>query len=110
MRKFFYDSSEDSKTFHVALGDERTPVPTPSSVVKKICILCQEEQDISLSSKKPLVLCTFVQKSTVLSQNRSKCVQKVEAYYESVFFPADLILGNHISTCGHVMHADCWQK
>lgn len=73
------------------------------------CILCREEQEVS-SSGRCLVLAAFVQRSTVLSKNRERKVNFTDEAVEAVFMPADLYFGPHVSTCGHVMHSDCWQK
>ena len=27
-----------------------------------------------------------------------------------LFMPPDLAVGTHTGSCGHVMHATCWQK
>lgn len=76
------------------------------------CILCQEEEEISLFRKpKPMVLCCYVQHSKVLSRNR---VQPVDtALFHSnqqLFMPSSLNCGVNTSSCGHVMCATCWQK
>lgn len=71
-----------------------------------ICILCREEQAIEVSGR-CMVLAAFVQGSTVLSKNRERDVNE-ENFLP--FMPADLYFGCHVSTCGHVMHSDCWQK
>ncbi|XP_053210830.1 E3 ubiquitin-protein ligase UBR2-like isoform X2 [Panonychus citri] len=71
-----------------------------------ICILCREEQAIELSGR-CMVLAAFVQGSTVLSKNRERSVQE-DSF--QLFMPSDLYFGCHVSTCGHVMHSDCWQK
>lgn len=73
------------------------------------CILCREEQEVSKSGR-CLVLAAFVQRSTVLSKNRDRKVNSADETVDSLFMPADLYFGPHISTCGHVMHSDCWHK
>ncbi|XP_022649941.1 E3 ubiquitin-protein ligase UBR2-like isoform X1 [Varroa jacobsoni] len=81
-------------------------------VPKFICILCREEEVVSSQAKQSLVVSAFVQKSAVLQ----KCARDNPA--ESVIFsaplamglpPSDLRGGAHMSTCGHVMHWDCWE-
>lgn len=78
-------------------------------VEEHTCILCREEQEIS-NSGRCLVLAAFVQRSTVLSKNRDRKVNGGDETVDSLFMPADLFFGPHVSTCGHVMHSDCWQK
>ena len=75
------------------------------------CILCREQQDVTTSGR-CLVLSAFVQRSTVLSKNRDRKVNSGlgDDAPEPHFMPADLYFGPHVSTCGHVMHSDCWQK
>lgn len=72
------------------------------------CILCREDQELT-SSGRALVLAAFVQKSTILSKNlKHKMVDPDN--YDPLLLPSDLFCAPHISTCGHVMHSDCWQK
>ncbi|RWS17388.1 E3 ubiquitin-protein ligase UBR2-like protein, partial [Dinothrombium tinctorium] len=78
-------------------------------VESQICILCREEQQIS-SNERCMVLAAFVQQSTVLSKNRDRKINSLEDNIDALLMPADLYFGAHISTCGHVMHSDCWQK
>ncbi|CAL1548723.1 unnamed protein product, partial [Lymnaea stagnalis] len=75
--------------------------------IQVTCILCQEEQRIS-SSGRAMVLSAFVQQSTVLSQNR-KPQSGSATEPDPLFPPADLNKGTHTSSCGHVMHHECWQ-
>ena len=72
------------------------------------CILCQEDEDISVNAP-PMVLCTYVQSSKVLSKNRNKSLDKLETF-DQLFMDASLYWGIHTTSCGHVMHAVCWQK
>ncbi len=72
------------------------------------CILCREEQDVNLTNR-CLVLSAFIQRSTVLSKNRERKLWNSESV-DPLFVTSDLYFGPHISTCGHVMHSDCWQK
>ena len=48
-------------------------------------------------------------RSTVLSKSRGKVIEDPEQH-DPLFTSADLPVGAHTSTCGHVMHADCWQR
>lgn len=73
------------------------------------CILCREDQSITTSGR-CLVLAAFVQRSTVLSKNRDRKVNSSEETVDNLFMPSDLYFGPHVSTCGHMMHSDCWQK
>uniref|UniRef100_A0A1W7R9B1 E3 ubiquitin-protein ligase n=1 Tax=Hadrurus spadix TaxID=141984 RepID=A0A1W7R9B1_9SCOR len=72
------------------------------------CILCREDQEVTLAGP-ALVLAAFVQRSTVLSKNRKHALNDADNY-DPLLVPADLFSGPHTTTCGHVMHSDCWQK
>lgn len=67
------------------------------------CILCQEDQSVTMSGK-AMVLAAFVQQSTVLCQTRNDPDEPNPLYLSS-----KLGASPHTSTCGHVMHANCWQ-
>ncbi|CAO2607444.1 E3 ubiquitin-protein ligase UBR2 [Lemmus lemmus] len=89
-----------------ALGPAQTQVPEQRQFVT--CILCQEEQEVTVESK-AMVLAAFVQRSTVLSKDRTKFIQDPEKYDPLFMHPA-LSCGTHTGSCGHVMHAHCWQR
>ncbi|RXN10461.1 E3 ubiquitin- ligase UBR1 [Labeo rohita] len=82
----------------------------------QICILCQEEQEVQ-GQAPAMVLTACVQRSTVLTQNRGKTLSPKgkfilspkEGSYPLLMSP-DLAVGTHTGSCGHVMHATCWQK
>ncbi|KAF5270880.1 hypothetical protein FQR65_LT05397 [Abscondita terminalis] len=90
----------------VALGPNQTAKITTEKTYT--CILCQETQKLSLDGP-VLVLAGFVQQATVLCVNRIESDALVYSdnplYLNSNRGPAP-----HTSTCGHVMHALCWQK
>ncbi|KAM7298268.1 E3 ubiquitin-protein ligase UBR2 [Ixodes scapularis] len=83
------------------------------SASRHTCILCREDEELSVGGR-TLVLSAFVQRSTVLSKDRSRVPPTGEdeegRQEEVVPVPADLRYGAHTSTCGHVMHSRCWQK
>nr|XP_058931612.1 E3 ubiquitin-protein ligase UBR2 isoform X6 [Kogia breviceps] len=95
-----------SDTTFTALGPAQTQVPEQRQFVT--CILCQEEQEVKVESR-AMVLAAFVQRSTVLSKNRSKFIQDPEKY-DPLFMHPDLSCGTHTGSCGHIMHAHCWQR
>uniref|UniRef100_A0A3B4UIU4 E3 ubiquitin-protein ligase n=1 Tax=Seriola dumerili TaxID=41447 RepID=A0A3B4UIU4_SERDU len=72
------------------------------------CILCQEEQEVR-GHGRAMVLAAFVQRSTVLSKNRRRNLPDPERH-DPVFMHPDLSLGIHTASCGHIMHATCWQR
>ncbi|CAM5121887.1 unnamed protein product [Eretmochelys imbricata] len=91
----------------VALGPKRGPSVTEKEVLT--CILCQEEQEVRLESA-VMVLSACVQKSTALTQHRGKTLELSGDTLDPLFMDPDLSCGTHTGSCGHVMHAACWQK
>lgn len=67
------------------------------------CILCQEDQTVTETSS-AMVLAAFVQQSTVLCQRHGDFQEP-----DPLYLSAKLGMSPHTSTCGHVMHARCWQ-
>lgn len=100
-----------------------------------LCIFCRDEQKIGFNQP-TMVLLAYIQRSSVLSKNRSG--RRIPNYsltpshhlrnrhlyhqdyysyttdnswsFDATFMPSDLFFGPHISTCGHVMHFECWQN
>uniref|UniRef100_A0A8C7CKW6 E3 ubiquitin-protein ligase n=1 Tax=Oncorhynchus kisutch TaxID=8019 RepID=A0A8C7CKW6_ONCKI len=72
------------------------------------CILCQEEQEIRADGK-AMVLAAFVQRSTVMSKNRTRPPHDPKRY-DPLFMHPDLSFGTHTGSCGHIMHSHCWQR
>lgn len=72
------------------------------------CILCQEEQEVR-GQGRAMVLAAFVQRSTVLSKNRRRAPPDPE-HHDPLFMHPDLAFGTHTASCGHIMHATCWQR
>ncbi|OXB63359.1 hypothetical protein ASZ78_001935 [Callipepla squamata] len=91
----------------IALGPKRGPSIAEKEVLT--CILCQEEQEVKLESA-AMVLSACVQKSTALTQNRSRILELSGDTVDPLFMHPDLPCGTHTGSCGHVMHAACWQK
>ncbi|XP_011302105.1 E3 ubiquitin-protein ligase UBR2 [Fopius arisanus] len=96
------DLSESSPEAPVALG----PRQTPRIIEEKeyTCLLCQEDQTVTPGGR-AMVLSAFVQQSTVLCQTRNDPDEK-----NSLYLSSRLGASPHTSTCGHVMHASCWEK
>ncbi|XP_017331926.1 E3 ubiquitin-protein ligase UBR1 [Ictalurus punctatus] len=90
----------------VAVGPKQGVCPTDWETLT--CILCQEEQEVQAQAP-AMVLTACVQRSTVLTQCRGKTLSPKESSYP-LFMPPDLSVGIHTGSCGHVMHATCWQK
>uniref|UniRef100_A0A674J3P7 E3 ubiquitin-protein ligase n=1 Tax=Terrapene triunguis TaxID=2587831 RepID=A0A674J3P7_9SAUR len=91
----------------IALGPKRGPSITEKEVLT--CILCQEEQEVRQESA-AMVLSACVQKSTALTQHRGKTLELSGDTLDPLFMDPDLSCGTHTGSCGHVMHAACWQK
>ncbi|KAM9466613.1 E3 ubiquitin-protein ligase UBR1 [Clarias gariepinus] len=90
----------------VAVGPKQGVCPNDWETLT--CILCQEEQEVQAHAA-AMVLTACVQRSTVLTQCRGKNLSPNESSYP-LFMPPDLAVGIHTGSCGHVMHATCWQK
>ncbi|XP_033841359.1 E3 ubiquitin-protein ligase UBR2 isoform X2 [Periophthalmus magnuspinnatus] len=95
----------DSPGAQVCVGPCRVGVASVSHVT---CILCQEEQEVHAQGR-AMVLSAFVQRSTVLSQNRQSSSSQSQSR-EVLFMNPEIALGIHTASCGHVMHATCWQR
>uniref|UniRef100_A0A8C2DRQ5 E3 ubiquitin-protein ligase n=1 Tax=Cyprinus carpio TaxID=7962 RepID=A0A8C2DRQ5_CYPCA len=103
--KMLYDNVMDVDLSRVAVGPQQGVCSTDWEA--QICILCQEEQEVQAQAP-AMVLTACVQRSTVLTQNRGKTLSPKGTY--PLFMPPDLAVGTHTGSCGHVMHATCWQK
>uniref|UniRef100_A0A4W6FB94 E3 ubiquitin-protein ligase n=1 Tax=Lates calcarifer TaxID=8187 RepID=A0A4W6FB94_LATCA len=93
-----------------AIGPHRGSTPPEREVLT--CILCQEEQEV-VAQAPAMVLTACVQRSTVLTQCRGKIpTNRADGSGTSypLFMPPELAVGTHTGSCGHVMHATCWQK
>ncbi|XP_038072010.1 E3 ubiquitin-protein ligase UBR2-like isoform X2 [Patiria miniata] len=101
----FLKSSSMEDAF-VALGPSHSE-PLLDETSKVTCILCMEESEIRVDGDS-LVLPMFVQRSTVLAQARNKDLGNPDEL-DPLFVSAQLTWGVHANTCGHIMHADCWQ-
>uniref|UniRef100_A0A8D3CR77 E3 ubiquitin-protein ligase n=1 Tax=Scophthalmus maximus TaxID=52904 RepID=A0A8D3CR77_SCOMX len=94
----------------VAIGPQRGSTPAERELLT--CILCQEEQEV-VAQGSAMVLTACVQRSTVLTQCRGKILtNRADGSGTSYprFMLPDLAVGTHTGSCGHVMHATCWQK
>uniref|UniRef100_A0A8D0D1B1 E3 ubiquitin-protein ligase n=1 Tax=Sander lucioperca TaxID=283035 RepID=A0A8D0D1B1_SANLU len=92
----------------VAIGPHRGSSPAGREVLT--CILCQEEQEV-VAQAPAMVLTACVQRSTVLTQCRGKIpTNRADGTSYPLFMPPELAVGTHTGSCGHVMHATCWQK
>uniref|UniRef100_I3JJG1 E3 ubiquitin-protein ligase n=1 Tax=Oreochromis niloticus TaxID=8128 RepID=I3JJG1_ORENI len=101
-----HHSAELTCVSQVAVGPRRVGGTERRQLVT--CILCQEEQEIRGHSR-AMVLAAFVQRSTVLSKNRH-CNLPNPEHRDPLFMHPDLCLGIHTASCGHIMHATCWQR
>lgn len=68
------------------------------------CILCSEESVVSKDGP-CMVYSAFIQKSSVLSRYQKTNDMGQLQYLETAIHPSP-----HTGTCGHVMHATCWQE
>uniref|UniRef100_A0A2M4A3M0 E3 ubiquitin-protein ligase n=2 Tax=Anopheles triannulatus TaxID=58253 RepID=A0A2M4A3M0_9DIPT len=73
--------------------------------IRHTCILCSEDSMLEARSTNCLVYAAFVQPSSVLSR-----YQHVNEEGKLEYIEADIHPSPHITTCGHVMHANCFEK
>uniref|UniRef100_A0AAY4AT50 E3 ubiquitin-protein ligase n=1 Tax=Denticeps clupeoides TaxID=299321 RepID=A0AAY4AT50_9TELE len=102
--KMLYENVPES----AALSSPASDITVGAGVLERevlTCILCQEEQEVQTRGL-AMVLTACVQRSTVLTQSRGKTLSTEDP----LFMPPDLAVGTHTGSCGHVMHAPCWQK
>jgi hypothetical protein len=95
----------------VSIGPNRTSCASSqlgASKKKYQCILCQEEEEIKIGNP-PMVLCCYIQSSKVLSKNRSERAEDFEKS-DLLFMKSVITWGINTTSCGHTMHAVCWQK
>ncbi|VIO97030.1 Zinc finger in N-recognin family protein [Brugia malayi] len=92
--------------FPICLGIDRS-IAKCDSCRRVTCILCQEDEDITADGQ-ALVCAAFMQKSSLFA----KLKQEEEAASElsKVFVSVSLRNGLGSSTCGHVMHFNCYKK
>ncbi|KAG7260794.1 hypothetical protein CRUP_006366 [Coryphaenoides rupestris] len=122
-KELFQQSHEDSdspgsSTEHSSIFAEgpevlvcvgpRLPGPGPRRRQVVTCILCQEEEEVKADGR-AMVLAAFVQRSTVLSKNRTRSPPDPERH-DPLFMHPDLAYATHTASCGHIMHATCWQR
>lgn len=104
------DITEQLPEDMIAIGPRQTlRIPKEISYT---CILCHQEDSVGSGegpTGRPMVLGALIQRSTVLSRNRALRVEQPENH-DPLILPADLHWGVHTSSCGHAMHAQCWQK
>ena len=90
----------------VCLGPGQTARAGPTAGYT--CILCQEEA--SVGTGPALVMAAYIQKTTLLSRDSRLPWQRPLPEAPLHHLTADRSCGPHLSTCGHVMHATCYQK
>uniref|UniRef100_A0A3B5A1Q3 E3 ubiquitin-protein ligase n=1 Tax=Stegastes partitus TaxID=144197 RepID=A0A3B5A1Q3_9TELE len=107
-KELFQQSLEEleASTSAVCVGPRRLGGAERRQLVT--CILCQEEQEVK-GHGRAMVLAAFVQRSTILSKDRSRNLPDPERH-DPLFMHPDLSLGIHTASCGHIMHATCWQR
>lgn len=104
------DLTEQLPEDMIAIGPRQTLVQPQE--VSHTCILCHQEDQVGRgegSTGRAMVLGALVQRSTVLSRNRARRLDQPDNH-DPLLLPADLYWGAHTSSCGHTMHAHCWQE
>ncbi|KAJ8911051.1 hypothetical protein NQ315_004698 [Exocentrus adspersus] len=101
------DMTEPAGQQSIALGNRQSSKICNEKTFT--CILCQEEEKVTVDGP-TLVLAAFVQQTTVLCQHRNDEALMDVTNHDPLFLHANLGPAPHTSTCGHVMHSDCWRK
>ncbi|XP_048393035.2 E3 ubiquitin-protein ligase UBR1 isoform X2 [Stegostoma tigrinum] len=101
------DSTPTAEDSGVALGPMQGA--TAAEKITLTCILCQEEQEVK-TDEMAMVLAACVQRSTALSNSRTRTITNLGDDCDPIIMHPDLGCGTHVGSCGHVMHASCWQK
>ncbi|EFA01832.1 E3 ubiquitin-protein ligase UBR2 [Tribolium castaneum] len=97
--------TESGEEQPIALGPKQT---TRLGIEKTfVCILCQEEERVTKDGP-TLVLAAFVQQSTVLCQYKNN--EALTNMQDPLYLNSNMGPAPHTSTCGHVMHSECWRK
>ncbi|XP_048517590.1 E3 ubiquitin-protein ligase UBR2 isoform X2 [Dendroctonus ponderosae] len=92
----------------VALGPNRSACI--SSEKTYTCILCQEEERITAGGP-TMVLAAFVHQATVLNKYPKEYFSNLHSENNNPLFLAESFSpAPYTSTCGHVMHSECWRK
>ncbi|XP_057372526.1 E3 ubiquitin-protein ligase UBR2-like isoform X1 [Daphnia carinata] len=102
-------SPTSAQTFPICLGPGFTVAPSTSDT-SYTCIVCQEEHR-QTGEQPVMVLASFVQLSAVLRwKNDKDAVEEPLPETWPMLIDGGRRIGTHISTCGHVMHFQCWQQ
>uniref|UniRef100_A0A7N6B3Y7 E3 ubiquitin-protein ligase n=1 Tax=Anabas testudineus TaxID=64144 RepID=A0A7N6B3Y7_ANATE len=107
-KELFQQSLEELEASTSAAAEDRYTLGGAQRHQLVTCILCQEEQELR-GHGRAMVLAAFVQRSTVLSKNRHRNLPDPE-HHDPLFMHPDLSQGIHTTSCGHIMHATCWQR
>lgn len=104
---FFRDETDlvdvSSNQFPVVIGANCTSSVSSNTPKIMRCILCQEEQNIENDNYDDVFVMTcFQQKSTVYSKHSDK--------RDSIVPELNGLTMTHISSCGHILHSECWNK
>ncbi|VBB31014.1 unnamed protein product [Acanthocheilonema viteae] len=92
--------------FPICLGIDRS-ITRCNDCRRITCILCQEDEDVTVNGQ-ALVCAAFMQKSSLFARlNRQ---EEAALELSKVFMSASLRNGPGASTCGHVMHFNCYKK
>ena len=102
-----YGKLVDSSGFPICLGPNKSNVIPPNNPTVT-CILCQETDSPSFNGK--LMVCSaFVQNSKLFIQDGPTVTRNFQDQME-VFTAAHMPIGYNVSTCSHVMHAECFKE
>ncbi|KAE9553855.1 hypothetical protein FO519_002943 [Halicephalobus sp. NKZ332] len=102
-----YGRLVDPSSFPICLGPNKSSVASPNNP-SVTCILCQETDSPSFNGK--IMVCSaFVQNSKLFIQEGPTVTRNFQDQME-VFTASHMPIGYSVSTCSHVMHADCFKE
>ncbi|VDO99734.1 unnamed protein product [Soboliphyme baturini] len=101
------ENMPSSRIFPVCVGPNRTSTSRLNAPVL-MCVLCQDEQQVTFDSR-AIVYAAFVQNSSLFTKEPHRPLTHPDEF-DPLYYPASLYFGVHTSSCGHTMHADCWQQ
>lgn len=99
----------DSAAFPVVLGSNCTAIDNSIANSRVQCILCQEEEPVD-NEKDTFLMTCFQQKSSVYSTTAINHDALNARTVEAVTPELKGVNMTHVSSCGHILHSECWVK
>ena len=102
---------EESQSMNKRIATGKTKTKPHYENQKVTCILCQEEQlSWGEENKEVLVMASYVTKSAILSRFDTSVEKDSNSICSNTQTPSRFGCSPSVSSCGHFMHAKCYQK